>query len=282
MDMDAINDDRVRLYFPICPLCGEKDALHLEFSFSRSLFSPGRSVGIVTCDACDAEWSAQCGFGSIYDINSMTLKRPGTHPRAQKKLGKNFDRRFWESLINPELPDTPLDIRAIFRHVDRETIIDWMEGENRSIAYTKSEICTASQKRGTGSGDVIFGYTIKRFPFEHVLSLDFQRGVSLQLEIRMPGERTRKIPGLTVGAGEPENVVLFPLTASERLTSFLERLRKTMDKYKSGSTQGRSVESLKVTRDPIEQIRKLAALRDSGVITAEEFQKKKVELLKKI
>lgn len=64
-----------------------------------------------------------------------------------------------------------------------------------------------------------------------------------------------------------------------------EELQSSLDKYKSKSSttvKPKPLTSQKSQQDPINQIKKLGELRDSGLITNEEFESKKKELLNKI
>jgi len=160
------------------------------------------------------------------------------------------------------------NLSAISEHLDLgESILAscWGCYETKSLGTDtlKNGILVATQKRIILYGKRFSGFNLETFPYDKISAIELSKGfLGKKISVKMSGnEATLKY--IKKGDGDPDAVVS---TAKE-----------LMECNSSNSTQKSSSES-----DIIEQIRKLAELKDAGILSESEFDAKKSELLSRI
>lgn len=98
------------------------------------------------------------------------------------------------------------------------------------------------------------------------------------IKFSIPG--SPELRGGLQAATSDENAVIF----TKKQQPEFEAVRAYVERYLTTrySTQSSRAQTTTPTADPIEQLRKLAELRDAGVLTPEEFEAKKAELLSRM
>ena len=152
----------------------------------------------------------------------------------------------------------------------------FMEGvKGQSVAATERSLMII--KTGFGAGGVGFGKKCKIFPYEHITSIDCDKGMLQgRLQVSAAGTHEER-GGYFTGAFRAENVVNFNAGSYRKFQVATNRIRELIDAYKSA----RGAASPSPDSIP-DQIKKLAELRDAGILTAEEFEGKKQQLLDRI
>ncbi len=137
---------------------------------------------------------------------------------------------------------------------------------NKKIVVIKAGVGTW----GTGA----FGMKAKTFLYDHIASVDVSKGLLFgDIEIVSAGMVEKGSGGFFSGASK-DSVVQFEKEHFDEVQKLAAQIRTLAQQ----SRQPKAVES----PDIPEQIRKLASLRDSGVLTDEEFNEQKKKLLDKI
>lgn|SRR6266540_1217279 len=98
------------------------------------------------------------------------------------------------------------------------------------------------------------------------------------IKFSLPG--SPELRGGLSDATKDENAVVF----TRKQQPEFEAVRAYVERYLTArySTQSSYAQTTTSTADPMEQLRKLAELRDAGVVTPEEFEAKKAELLSRM
>jgi hypothetical protein len=73
-----------------------------------------------------------------------------------------------------------------------------------------------------------------------------------------------------------------PTEAKDIKTKFAEGSKKTIDSLSGFFSKKKESSAAKQNEDVLDTLKKLSKLKDSGVITQEEFESKKIELLAKL
>jgi hypothetical protein len=124
---------------------------------------------------------------------------------------------------------------------------------------------------------------IEDFPYKAVTSVKLHEGVfSSEIRLRIPGlSETSRLPTtLKWGRRDEGEIAALPKDKAEQ---FLRIIREGIAGTLPGQiTPTEATAKPTVDSSPIEQIKKLAELKDAGILTEEEFQQKKKELLSKI
>ena len=81
---------------------------------------------------------------------------------------------------------------------------------------------------------------------------------------------------LTIVTNGKEHPIPFPRTYASKIRRVLREVEKEKEK---GSVEGRSSNNRTILSDPYEEVKKLKELLDLEIITKEEFDRKKRELL---
>ena len=123
------------------------------------------------------------------------------------------------------------------------------------------------------------------FPYKAITSVKLHKGVfSSEVRLRIPGlSETSRLPTmLKWGRRDEGEIAALPKDKAEQLV-------KIIKEGIGGRLPGQIVQTVKVQTvkqekapSPIDQIKKLAELKDAGILTEEEFQQKKKDLLSKI
>ena len=124
--------------------------------------------------------------------------------------------------------------------------------------------------RGRGLGRLVVGKGEKRIPVRHVTAVQLKPAGGLvngfiQFSLGGGNELRSKFGRQTGDAGGDENSVIFT--------------RKQQPAFDALRAAAEAAMASAPTRDPMDQLRKLAELRDAGVVTEAEFEAKKTELL---
>lgn len=266
----------VGLVLPHCPFCGAK-ALVTNYGCLANLFAFGFEPRVsVSCAGCAARWTAFCAL-NFSKVKALRLDRAGGG--GAEFLRKRLPVTRWESMISPEWPQTPLSIRVILKQVERSELIGWLDGTDGAVAYTADEVWTATNHT---KGSLISSQKVKSYPFKHVRSIDVQVGVTVVLEIGTGSEHSRAVSpslGGLIKAMLNENMVSFPPKRADEVMEFASKLRRAMKASREG-VGGHPGSAL--SADPLEQIRKLSELHRAGMLSDDEFEKKKAELLARV
>ena len=138
---------------------------------------------------------------------------------------------------------------------------------DRRVILIKSGIGTW----GTGA----FGLKTKSVLFEHISSVDTSSGLMFgEIEIIASG-MTEKAGGGFFGGATKDSVIQFDKTLFDQVEQLAAKIRNLAISSRSGQPQV-------VTADIPDQIKKLADLRDAGILTEDEFHKIKSDLLEKL
>lgn len=132
---------------------------------------------------------------------------------------------------------------------------------------TRSGVLIATDRRVVFYAKKMWGFDLESFPFEKISS--FEHGKSA-----MGHYVTFYASG--------NHVSVKWLTPAKDFEAFLEVVKTAMTSHAS-SASGRGTEDASHSRsDIMQQLRELAELRDAGIVTTDEFERKKVELLRRI
>ena len=159
-----------------------------------------------------------------------------------------------------------------------EEVVVLMEGtKGQVLAATPSRLLLI--KTGFGSGGFGVGKKSKSFSYDHITSIDCSKGMAFgRFQVSAAG--TKEVSGgYFTGAFDAENVINFGAGGYEKFLAATNKVRELMTAFataRSGSHAAPVAESVP------DQILKLAQLRDAGILTEDEFQTKKVELLARI
>jgi len=119
----------------------------------------------------------------------------------------------------------------------------------------------ATDRRLVFFGKKMFGFDLESFPYSSISSIEFSKGFM----------------GHTISFFASGNNVKMKWIKTDNIAAFVGHIRSNMGK-KENSGALSSAQPI----DPIEQIRKLAELKDSGLITEQEFTSKKQEMLSRM
>jgi len=160
------------------------------------------------------------------------------------------------------------NLSAISEHLDSDESIlasCWGCYETKSLGADtlKNGILVATQKRIILYGKRFSGFNLETFPYEKISAIELSKGfLGKKISIKMSGNETT-LKYIKPGDGDPDAVV--------------SKAKEFMEYNSSNSTLKSSIDS-----DIIEQIRKLAELKDAGILSESEFDTKKSELLSRI
>ena len=173
------------------------------------------------------------------------------------------------------------DIKGTSRKILNENLADgepvhvFMEGvRGQSVGATDRRLMII--KTGFSAGGTGFGKKCKTFPYEHITSIDCSKGLTMgRLQVTVAGSTEVK-GGYFTGAFQAENVVNFPVTQYSKFQTATSKIRELIEARKSSALRPAAPESIP------DQIKKLAELKDAGILTSEEFESKKSELLRRM
>jgi Short C-terminal domain/Bacterial PH domain len=128
-------------------------------------------------------------------------------------------------------------------------------------------------KTGASAGSVFGGKMCKTFPFEHVTSVDCSKGM-MTGRFQVSAAGTHENRGSYLTDFSAENVVNFKSGHYGKFQAATSAIRDLMERHR---------QSLAAPAGPApsaaDEILKLSQLKDAGVITQEEFDAKKRQLL---
>lgn len=184
-------------------------------------------------------------------------------PNASTKLG-NLDKKAQKALSNV--------LEA------SEGVLVVQPGEKAALVATDRRILIC--KWGVTSG-AMFGCQVNSWDFAHVTGIEYRKGLTTKaIVVQTAGAQVvtqfgRMDSGPT-SVREAPNALFVSSTSGEATVATLRQLiadHHRLPPRASASTTSAAVD------DPADQIRKFAALRDDGLISEDEFQAKKRELL---
>lgn len=162
---------------------------------------------------------------------------------------------------------------------DRRIVAE-MAGNNRYIVVTEDIVFVGS--KGIASG-AFFGTKVKRYPIDSITSVDVRKTLLLvEFEIALSGgsEIGSTVSGFSSRATS-ENITFFQkeLYADvQQLAGIIFDLQQRR-KNKQATPQ---IQNINHQVSIPEQIKQLAELRDSGILTEQEFQEKKAVLMSRL
>ena len=151
---------------------------------------------------------------------------------------------------------------------DRE-IIDEIAGNNRYIAVTDDTVYVGSW----------FGKGVRMYPLDAISSVNVRKALlTVELEIAMVGSvGAAKTPVGLADRAQNENITMFQKNQYDRVKEIANLILEFRRKPRNvRAQQTHTVQSIP------DQIKQLADLRESGVLSDEEFQRKKKELLSRM
>lgn len=146
------------------------------------------------------------------------------------------------------------------------------------LVVTDKKVLVA--KAGFSSG-ALFGQKAKSFPFKQITSVEYSCGLTAgRIQITTAGTvesssgHRKGVLDSVADTFQAENVVTFPSQKKLVFQKAAALIRQMLDEQHEAPTTA--------TPDILEQIKKLAELKESGILTEDEFNNKKAELLKKL
>lgn len=260
-------------------------SLKIDSSSASYLFSlrvvPG---AVVKCSHCLAHWRTGIDTMSANVITAMTLMKPGTSNAGHQYKGRSLTQREWRKLIDPELTLAPPDIAQLAEEIGQEKLIGWLEGLRRSIAFSKDAVWTASWSKSilASGAETLDDFNFTRFPLDQVTGIDVQKRGRGFMDIKLLDLAIMQVltsqqrvtrSGKKIDDVENDNVIHFsiPDANHDEIVLFAERLRGHLRSKQHNPSA-----------DPIDLIKRLADLREAGILTEDEFQSQKLMLLGKI
>jgi len=161
---------------------------------------------------------------------------------------------------------------------DGEPVFVFMEGVwGQSIVATDRRVLII--KTGLQAGGFGLGKKCKTFPYEHVTSIDCNKGIAMgRIQITAGGTNENRT-GFFSGARVAENMVSFRATQYHKFQVATNRIRKLLEDRRGSLAKPVITQQVESIPD---QIKKLAELKEAGILTTNEFETKKKELLKRL
>jgi hypothetical protein len=158
-----------------------------------------------------------------------------------------------------------------------ETLYIFAKGvTGQYIAATNSRVIIIKTGITGGSFFKPVGTACNSFPYEQIASVDYQWAVfEGTLKITVSGLRDWRVP-LFETKDRAANIITFADPEREKFKVVKNKIDELRGAFQSKATPTMVTESIP------DQIKKLAELRDAGILTSEEFENKKAELLKRL
>jgi Bacterial PH domain/Short C-terminal domain len=125
----------------------------------------------------------------------------------------------------------------------------------------RNGVMLATNQRILFYGKRTFGYDLEVFPYENVSSIEMSKGLT----------------GHTIAFFSSGNKVKMKWINQGDIQGFISHVKATIGK--SAKSQATATQEAPATSSAADEIKRFAELRDSGVITEEEFDAKKKQLL---
>ena len=159
--------------------------------------------------------------------------------------------------------------------IGNQMIVVEIAGNNRYLAVTEDTVYVGSIGIASGS---FFGKKVKKYPLDTISSVDVRKALlTVELELVTAGSVESGTTQGFMSRAQNENITVFAKGLYDEVQDVANRIlslrRELIDK-------GRQSE--KSTASIPDQIEQLAGLRDKGILTDEEFQTKKQELLDRL
>jgi hypothetical protein len=155
-----------------------------------------------------------------------------------------------------------------------EEVRVFVEGvSGQSVAATDRRLLII--KTGLSAGGAFVGKKCKSFAYDHVTTIDCNKGL-LAGRFQVSAAGTTEVKGGYMTAFEAENVVNFGAGQYAKFQAATNEIRRLIDIAKQQSQAVPQALSIP------DQIQKLAELRSAGILTEQEFQDKKTELLARL
>ena len=163
-----------------------------------------------------------------------------------------------------------------------EDVISEIVGNNAYLLLTDDRLFLS--RAGAASGSILSSgrKTIKKYPLDTIKGLDVRKA-SITCEIEIISSGSIEISNVTAGfmaRATKESIIMFPLDEYSLVSNFADTVMNQRKIFLSPVQT--SVPSQNISESIPNQIRKLANLRDDGILTEEEFQIKKTDLLSKM
>lgn len=124
----------------------------------------------------------------------------------------------------------------------------------------RTGIFIATNKRVVFYAKRMFGYDLEVFPYSNISSIEMSKGFT----------------GHTISLFASGNKVHMKWITTGEIQKFVDYIKGNIGKKQASEAQGASQSNIP------EQIKQLAELKEEGILTEEEFQSKKKELLAKL
>jgi hypothetical protein len=155
----------------------------------------------------------------------------------------------------------------LLQQINEKDIIDDEMGNNRYVAITKDSVYFVSIGIQAGT---FFGKKVKSFPIHQITSVDISKKVlASYMELTGAGFGGSSYTGAGYTA-QNENLVFFPNAKMERFQEIAKKIRDIITKT-SNNNSFQTNES--------NELEKFYELMKKGIITEEEFQKKKKQII---
>lgn len=164
--------------------------------------------------------------------------------------------------------------------IGNRRVVAEISGNNRYIIISDDIVFVGSKGIASGS---FFGTKVKRYPIDTITSIDVRKALlTVELEIVMPGafEAGNTRQGISSRATN-ENITMFKKNQYEDVQRIANLIFEIQQWRKENQNKPQAQVIEKKSTIP-EQIKQLAELRDDGILSFEEFEEKKKELLSRL
>jgi len=188
------------------------------------------------------------------------------------------------SISNPTSASSPPSggkAREItYAETGNRKIISEIAGNNRHIIVTEDTVFVGSAGISSGSW---FGKKVKRYPIDSITSVDVRKALlTVELEIVMSGGSEMRDTGTGfMDRAKNENITMFQKSQYNEVQQIAALILDLRHRKKSVANNQPIRPSDSASSIP-KQIKELAELRDAGILTSEEFEEKKKELLSRM
>jgi hypothetical protein len=167
-----------------------------------------------------------------------------------------------------------------YAEIGNKKIISEIAGNNRHIIVTEDTVFVGSSGISSGSW---FGKKVKRYPIDSITSVDVRKALlTVELELVMGGgSEMRDIGSGFMDRARNENITMFQKSQYNEVQQIATLILDLRHKRKAQANNQPTRPSDSTNSIP-KQIKELAELRDAGIITPEEFEEKKKELLRRM
>lgn len=164
--------------------------------------------------------------------------------------------------------------------IGNRRVVAEVSGNNRYIVATDDIVFVGSTGISSGS---FFGKKVKRYPIDAITSVDVRRALlTVELEIVMAGsfEAGNTLQGFTTRA-QNENITMFQKSQYEEVQR-IANLILEIQQWRKANLNKPQVQVVETKSSIPEQIKQLAELKDAGILSVQEFEEKKKDLLSRL